>query len=877
MRKIRIFGEYTAAFLIIFLLLFTIASVVVVKFYGNDLRNYTMDLVNDQLDTKFSVDDLGISIFRRFPNTSVFLNNVTVWSGHNFDRNDFQGIRTDTLFSADRLYIEFNLFHLLHKKFAVKGLEARQGVLNLFIDSTGTGNYDIVKSGDHSPKSRQVDIKGFAVRGVSFRYINKAKSLDAEGKLKEVFMEGNFDRKNYMLKAGGDAFVDFIYNHNVKYLAGQDLKLDLSLQAEDNFYHINKGAISVGELSAEIQGSFLLDINSVADLDLHFKGKRIDLGWISGIISSSISSVGISGSGNADLTVDVVGLMAPTLTPHIEASFSTENADFSIRQPLVKFSEVRVSGTYNNGAFNSIRSTEIRLSSFAVKVGNSTFTGDLELQNLLSPSFTANIRGELFAEEISDYFPEIPLEIHHAILNPDLLIRGSIEGMADLSKKINFTPSGSLAFHDLTFSPRHKSLLFQSVEGIATLTNSAIEAELTGKIEETDFRAHLSVSNPFTSVGKDDPIDIKGLIQGENLNIDQFIAKSRGSGSGEKVPIEFPENVRLDLDFQANKVTKGAIRSEKVSGSLLYHFPALYIDPMHLETMEGVINSKIQVYDLDKPVRLVRISSNFQNVEIRDIFSSFNNFGQVFITEKNIAGRLSGDSEFIAEINDDFTLSPARITSENSLVIENGELIDFQPLIEVSRFLKIDRMDHVRFSTLQNTILINDNQVTIPQMEINSSALNIQASGFHRFDNTFEYHLATRLSEILFNKAQSAGDSEFSIALDKEDKRTIFLKISDDGDGVAVDFDEVEAMKKIRKDLKEEKLELKNILRDEFSRPVKVSGDTPPTEKQNPAGLKFEFMDENPADTANKASESKRRWRRSEAEDKKVEFEFVLD
>ena len=44
--------------------------------------------------------------------------------------------------------------------------------------------------------------------------------------------------------------------------------------------------------------------------------------------------------------------------------------------------------------------------------------------------------------------------------------------------------------------------------------------------------------------------------------------------------------------------------------------------------------------------------------------------------------------------------------------------------------------------------------------------------------------------DILFNKANSAHRQEFNIALDKEDKRTIFLVLYDKGDGMVVEFDE---------------------------------------------------------------------------------------
>ncbi len=83
-RTFRIILEYVSAFVLIIVLILAITGVVVVKFYGDDLKTYVMDQVNDRLDSKVDVEDVSVKVFHKFPNTSLVLREVIIWSSHNF-------------------------------------------------------------------------------------------------------------------------------------------------------------------------------------------------------------------------------------------------------------------------------------------------------------------------------------------------------------------------------------------------------------------------------------------------------------------------------------------------------------------------------------------------------------------------------------------------------------------------------------------------------------------------------------------------------------------------------------------------------------------------------------------------------------------------
>jgi hypothetical protein len=146
------------------------------------------------------------------------------------------------------------------------------------------------------------------------------------------------------------------------------------------------------------------------------------------------------------------------------------------------------------------------------------------------------------------------------------------------------------------------------------------------------------------------------------------------------------------------------------------------------------------------------------------------------------------------------------------VTIQEGELNNYEPIMALSNYIEVEELRNIRFQTLTNTILIRDNQVIIPVMDIQSNAINLSASGTHSFSNLFDYRLKLRLSELLYSKSGSALNDEFETAEDASDTRTIFLKVYDIGAGVTVEIDREQTARKIREDLKKEKTELKLLL-----------------------------------------------------------------
>ncbi len=836
-----------------------------------------MELVNDQVDTKIYVKEMGISVFRKFPYTSLFFNDVTVWSGHGFNRSDFSEISADTLFTAENVFLQFNIIDLARKKYNIKNMEARNGVIRILTDSNGDGNYNISSSAKDSPDSFFFDLSSVNIKNFDVKYTNMAKALDVNLLLKNIQMEGNFSRVNYRLEANGNAYIYSVSNHGIQYLSNQTFNTDVSLLVKNNVFSVSKGEMELGTLMADINGEFMISKEGTADLNLKLTGQKVDIAWLLNILKKNgLTAVDkISGSGKIDLTAEISGLASSKIAPHIQTSFITHGATVNFQDIGHPIKSLDITGSYNNGIQNSGSTSKLEISSFHALVSDSEISGSLAIQNFLLPRFTLSLQGELELGDLSLLIPALPLNDVQGKVSSDIQVNGLITGIGIGKPGISFIPQGSVTIHNAGLTLKNGNIEFASLNGELDIGSSQWHSSLSGTAGVSDFEIRTSSTNPLDYFLNDEQLDVNASLHSSSSNIDDLL-KGFKKKQNKKLTIKYPENITARLAFYFNNINKGTIDAKNLSGVAHYSLPTCFVDSIHAEAMNGIIDGKIGLYNINLEQSFAKVSTDIEKVDINKLFLVFNNFRQEFLTNENIKGKLSGNADFSVPVNPDFSIESSKIIFESNIKIEDGELKDFEPMVAMSKFLKIDKMDHISFSTIENSIMIRDNSIVIPEMQIQSSALNLSASGTHSFDKTYKYHLSVLLSEYLFKKAQSSAKKEFEVALDENDRRTLFLLLYDEGKGIEVEFDEEQAIKKIKNNLREERNVLKVILNEEFGVFEDDNAVRENAERDESPMFKFEFTDEVASDSTKTKEDVKTKWWQKKKENKK-KVDFVIE
>jgi hypothetical protein len=231
--------------------------------------------------------------------------------------------------------------------------------------------------------------------------------------------------------------------------------------------------------------------------------------------------------------------------------------------------------------------------------------------------------------------------------------------------------------------------------------------------------------------------------------------------------------------------------------------------------MNGLVNMDAVINVSRHDSIVMSYDATIRRLDIHQLFYEMENFNQDVLTDKNVNGSVSASVQFKSAWSKDLTINPASVKSTCDITIENGELVDFAPIMALSKYLKLKDLRDIRFSTLHNVISIADREIILPQMEIKSSAINIAGSGVHTFDNMIDYKVKLSLSDVLGRKVKD--QSEFGeIEDDGMGHTQLFLTMRGPVDNPKISLDKKAVLEKIKSDISKEKTTLKEIIRQEF-------------------------------------------------------------
>jgi hypothetical protein len=216
---------------------------------------------------------------------------------------------------------------------------------------------------------------------------------------------------------------------------------------------------------------------------------------------------------------------------------------------------------------------------------------------------------------------------------------------------------------------------------------------------------------------------------------------------------------------------------------------------------------------------LLKCAVNLKKVDIAQVFYECEDFGQDVLKKENIQGKLDADVQLNSIVSSGLMIDLDRLYARANIVVNEGALLNFAPLNNLSRFISLDELRNVRFSTLKNQIEIQNRNVIIPRMDIVSNALNIGVSGTHTFDNEVDYHFELYLSDLLAKKARKSKKENEEFGVIEEDglgKTRLFISMKGPVNKPSISYDSKGMQQKFREDLKTEKKLMKQIFKEEF-------------------------------------------------------------
>ena len=290
----------------------------------------------------------------------------------------------------------------------------------------------------------------------------------------------------------------------------------------------------------------------------------------------------------------------------------------------------------------------------------------------------------------------------------------------------------------------------------------------------------------------------------------------------DSTPFIMPKNILANITTCIKDASYEKFHMSNFQAKASFKKGVLKAKEVQLNSMSGNINGDLELSQTEEGNLRLITTSKLEQINVRQLFYEFENFGQTTMRHKHLRGKTTTDIYLRTEWDAYLNSIPDNLYAFFDVKINNGELIEFEPMLLMSDYISVNELKRIRFSTLENQIEVKNRSVEIPFMEIHSSAMDIAGSGTHFFDNTLDYEIEFSLNEVMgkrWRKNNKKQINEFGQIENDGVKGTIIpLKMTGTVDDPKISFNFNRARKSVNESMKKQKQEIKDAFKQEFDK-----------------------------------------------------------
>ena len=797
--------------LIVLTILMVGSSAAYIYYQQDELEQVVIKEINKRLKSPIKIGDIEFSVIKNFPFASIELNNILA----------IDAFQEDTLCEIELLKLKFNALDLYNNIFIIQELTLKNGFASIYYKDS-MPNYEIWHSTQDSSQEENTD---FGLENISLENFKIAYAVDDiqsvivnnESQLQlsinngrtEINLEGDITNEKLILDGinhlpskkinlNGDIVIDTLGVKIKSAIALSDIQMDLDFESTDK--------------------AMTVKVNT-SEFELEPTLKLIPKNYLSALEGYELQ-------GKSAIKFNYIS------DQQKEAYI---NVDFDLKEGYIKgkdlpfdMNETSLKGSYSNGKQRTDASTEIKLDNIQFTANGELVQANATIQGLENPTLITDFNTQMQLSEIEKWGYEHDFKS----LIGDAQIKGTYKGKIGLKNKVTYDLAMAEKTADLTID----NLSLHSDEQSPKLSDAKLNLKLIDdNVNISAFNGTLAKESKINFVGgienvfsylflKNADLKIAGDLSSDWMIIDEFLDEtdktSETTQESKPQAINLPNDIVANINLNLLDLTFDRFHMRNFSSKISYKNKLLKAKDIVLETMSGKITSNVTFEQVkDGKLRLIS-TTGLDNINVRQLFYEFHNFGQTTMRHKHLKGKIDSEIYLRNEWDKYFNPIDEHLYSFIDVKINNGELLDFEPLMMMSDYISVEELKRIKFSTLENQIEIKNNLIDIPFMEIHSTAIDIAGAGTHSFDNEMDYEFKILLNEILgdkFRRKNKKKVSEFGVVQDDGVKgMTMFLKMQGTVDDPQISYNTLRLRESLSDGFKKEKKELKDVIKNQF-------------------------------------------------------------
>ncbi|MEZ4978755.1 MAG: AsmA-like C-terminal region-containing protein [Chitinophagales bacterium] len=789
-------------------LLYSLLAVILLFFIGMGLflyiqkdfiKNQAIQSLNEQLTAKIQVNgEIDLVIFSSFPNIHLELNQVVI---------EDKLRKNETLANLNRIHLVLNPWLILKKDYTIEGILLYDGFLHLFVDQNGNNNFDIIKESETDDKAAAIKLSKIELSRIDLEYQDLSQNIFIDCYSESSILSGAFYDANFQLTIQTELLSKTIVLDKSEILNNIPIRGKLSLYYDSNSscLDFSKNEIEIASNVFSLEGVYCSEENSI-DLKANASGKQ--LSKVLALLPQDWLNLGeIKGDGNYELHSNLSGKLNNV---SILADIQIKNGHLILEEQGHSLENLALFARYSNqeNKNGSIRIEKIEFTSEA-----SSFNASMDWMDMKKMNFHIQLSALLNENLLKNKLPEA-FEVEQAFIQID---------------KLSFDLKQSLKDSLWYLSSIEGKVLVDSLKGRVTALDMLFDcrAKLSGEgsvLSAQDLEVHLgnnhllfngTIQNLLAILFNQEEenkleLGIEGSLYSKYFNLNDFLKDEEEKAKNEEtISLALIQgHLSVDIDeFIYQELQLKNFHIDADARGLAYRFKLRKTNALG-GTIEGILISNVNNNNFE-----INLECEALNIDIKELFGAFNNFGQEDLGKDNLVGRLSTQTKLSATWTNFNHFDQDAFIMQSHLVLKDGELINFAPLRSLSGKLEIEQLEHLYFTDMETDISISKGLISIPMSKIQSNLLSLKLGGTHSFDNEINYQLVLNLKNLLAAKFRKNKTLEEDFVNDAVGGINIYISMTGTTENPIISYDKKGVKEKIKEDFKSEKQEFKNLFK----------------------------------------------------------------
>ncbi|MDP3567589.1 AsmA-like C-terminal region-containing protein [Sediminibacterium sp.] len=800
--------------------------------YQEEVKQVLLGEINKHLKAEVKIDpkNIDLTIFKTFPDCSLEFKEVLMLEALKIKKRD-------TLLFAEKLNLHFNISDLWNKKYNIKKIKLTNSVVKPCITNTGEPNYIFWEETKKENKNDSINfnLKLIEIENCHLIYRDKVKIFKTDLLIQSLKFKGNFSDNEYDLNSKGKIVINLVKTKQKTFLKNKNCNLKIDLKVNGDNYLLQNTSVSINNMKFNLDGDFNYK-DSLKKVDLNYAASDLDIETLLSLLPEDQKQKANDYKSSGVFYANGSFKYSNGKDFNLKSEFGIKNAEIIYKPTSTTAKNVNVNG---NLVYSNTMS-KLDLTNIFLQLNNDELKGSFSITNFANPFIRFSVDANANLENLQNFWPIDTL----AKLQGSLKINSEVEGLLSDLKEQTFSTKVKVNI-EATIS--NLEAQFKGDENIFAIENCSVTAKdrevevknLKLKRGNSDVVLNGKLPGIFNYLSdKTAPLIITGNLFSNYIKLEDFMMKYENSKDN-SAPL-IPKNIQFKLNAAILKFSYSKFEAQAITGEIEIKNQKAIVSDMKLQTMQG--EAEIDAYaDNSNNALDIVMQAKLKNINLRDLFFQFNNFGQTTLQEKNVKGFATAELGFSGNWSNSLEPNLNSIKSTINLTIDKGELVDFKPLLSLAKFVDVQELQKIKFSNLKSNIEIKDKTIFLPTTSIKNSALNIIFWGTHSFNNDINYHIELLISELLSKKRKNKDEEFGPVEKDPDNKRSAFILMTGTVDNPIIKYDRKGLKENIKQDLKDEKQNLKQLLKTEFGLFKK---DSLPVKQREKADQKFEL--ENP-------------------------------